>query len=506
MKRLPAMAEVVVVGGGTAGSVVAARLAEEGLDVLVLEAGPDPGPYGSSGWPPDLVSAATLGTSFDWGFDSGDTQPGQLVRYERARVIGGCSAHNGAVQTWGHRADYDGWAALGNPGWATDELVPMFERASERLRVSTYRVSELTPWQRAWYEAGPAAGLPQLRDLNDLDEAVGIAPETVNIVDGARWNTAFAYLDPVRGRSNLRIVAETLVDRLDLDGIRTRVVARRHGREYRTAAGLVVLAGGTFGTPAVLLRSGVGPAAELRALGIRVAVDLPGVGANLHDQPFALMRWEGSEQLAGAMRAADAAGWVPDEQVLAKFGSSHEHAAFDLHLLPYSSRNPGEEPGSHAGAGALCPRSRGRVTLTSRDPHVLPRVDHRLLSDPEEHDVAVLAEGVGRLRELAAQPELRQLAGAELTPGPSVRSRRELAAYLRANLDSYWHPVGTAKMGPATDPTAVADARGAVHGLSGCVVADCSLMPFAPRATTALPAVVIGERIAACILADRAGR
>jgi choline dehydrogenase len=484
--------------------VVAARLAEAGVDVLVLEAGPDPGPYGSPRWPADLLDAARLGTSLDWGFDSGDTYPGQLVRFERARVIGGCSAHNGAVQTWGHRADYDGWAALGNPGWATDDLVPHLARASERLRVSTYSASDLTPWQRAWYEAGPAAGLPHLGDLNDLDEAAGIAPESVNIVDGVRWNAAFAYLDPVRELPNLRIVAETLVDRLVLDGTRVAGVAvRQRGREHRIAAQLVVLASGTFGTPAVLLRSGVGPPDELRALGIGVAADLPGVGANLHDQPFAMVRWEGSEEMAAAMRAADAAGWAPDEQVMAKAASSHEHEAFDLHLLPYSPAPPGEGRGFHAGAGALCPRSRGRVTLVSRDPGVLPRIDHGFLTDPEGHDVAVLAEGVARLRELAAQPELRRLAGAELVPGPQARSAAELAAYFRAHLDCYWHPVGTARMGPESERAAVAGARGAVHGLTGCVLADCSLMPFVPRATTALPALVIGERVAECILEDR---
>jgi choline dehydrogenase len=501
---LPTEAEVVVVGGGTAGAAVAARLAEAGLDVLVLEAGPDPGPLGDPRWPADLVDAARLGTSCDWGFDSGATYADQVVRFERARILGGCSAHNGAVQTWGHRADYDGWAALGNPGWATDDLLPAFERASAALRVRTYAPAELTPWQRAWYEAGPAAGLPHLADLNDVDETVGIAPESVNVVDGVRFNSAFAYLDPIRELPNLRIAGDALVDRVLVSRGRATGVAVVHdGATVAVAAETVILTGGTFCSPAVLLRSGVGPAEDLRALGIDVAVPLPGVGENLHDQPFALLTWEGSDEITRAMDAAAAAGWAPDEQVMAKAASSADPDVFDLHLLPYSPTHLGEERTWHAGASYLTPVSRGRVALTGRDPEALPTVDHGFLTDPLGHDAAILAEGVALLREIAAQPDMRRLLGKELSPGRACRSHADIARHLRAHIDSYWHPVGTCKMGPASDPLAVVDARGEVHGLRGCYVADCAIMPFVPRATTALPAVVIGERMAELLLASR---
>jgi choline dehydrogenase len=482
-----------VVGGGTAGAAIAARLAEAGRDVLVLEAGPDPGPFGDPRWPADLLDATRLGTSYDWGFDSGSTYADQLVRFERARVLGGCSVHNGAVQTWGHRLDYDAWGAQ---GWSTDELLPFFERASAQLRVRTHELDELTPWQRAWYDAGPEVGLPHLRDLNGLDETVGIGPESVNVVDGVRWNSAFAYLDPLRKLPNLTIAGDALVGRLRLDGARVTGVELTGGGIVETE--LVVLAGGTYCTPAVLLRSGVGPAEDLLALGIDVAVDLPGVGANLHDQPMVAARWEGSPELAAAMDEAAAQGWTPDEQVLAKARSSHEHDAFDLHLLPYSPTQP--ERRWIAAAGALLPRSRGRVSLVSRDPEVLPHVDHGFLADPEGHDLAVLAEGLALMRELAATPGLRRLLGRELAPGPAVTSEAEVAAYLRAHIDNYWHPVGTCKLGPADAPAAVADERGRVHGVDGCLVADCSLIPTVPRATTALPAVVVAERVASFLL------
>jgi choline dehydrogenase-like flavoprotein len=428
---IPETTDVIVVGGGTAGAAVAARLVAVGRTVLVLEAGPDPGPLGDPRWPADLLDGARLGTSHDWGFDSGDTYPDQVVRFERSRVIGGCSAHNGAVQTWGHRLDYEGWATIGGPGWDADALTPLFDRASQQLRVRTYATAELTPWQRAWYDAGPEVGLPH-------------------------------------------------------------------------PAELVVLCGGTFGSPAVLLRSGIGPAGELRALGIEVVEDRPGVGANLHDQPFVLMSWEGSAQIAHAMDAHAAGGWAPDEQVMAKAATRFDPDGFDLHILPYSPTHlsPTGDRTWHAGAGCLQPRSRGRVWLTSADPQALPRVDHCFYSDPEGHDLAVLTEGVARMRELAAQPALAGLLGRELAPGPAgLTSDADIRAHLLSHVDNYWHPVGTCAMGSACDPAAVVDGRGTVHGVSGCRVADCALMPTVPRATTAMPALVVGERVAAFIAA-----
>jgi choline dehydrogenase len=507
MKTLLAEAEIIVVGGGTSGAVVAARLAEHGLHVMVLEAGPDPGPYGDPRWPADLLDATRLPASCDWGFNSGDTYPDRVVPFERAKVLSGCSAHNGAVQTWGHRIDYDGWAALGNPGWSTQDLLPLFERASRQLRVRTYTPAQLTPWQRAWYDAGPDLGLPWLKDLNDLDEGVGIAPESVNIVDGTRWNTAFAYLDPLRGRGNLTIVGDATVDRILIEKGRTVGVSVLYGGKLcRVASQRVVLAGGTFCSPAVLLRSGVGAAARLRALEIPRSVELPGVGANLHDQPFIMLRWTGSDRMAAAMEAALASGWAPDEQTLAKAASSFERHAFDMHLLPYSPTHIHDGRSWHAGIGALCPRSRGKVWLKSRDPQVLPAVDHAFLSDPEGHDAKVLIEGIALLREMAAGSRLAPLLGRELRPGPEVLGHEALLAFLKENPNSYWHPVGSCKMGPASDPDSVVDARGAVHGLDGCFIADCSIMPFVPRATTAMPAVVIGERIAACLIEELALR
>jgi len=496
-------ADVIVVGGGTAGAVVAARLAENGDEVLVLEAGPDLGAFGDIRWPEDLLDATRMGKSYDWGFDSGSTYGDKVMPFERSRVIGGCSVHNGAVQTWGHRADYDSWCAAGNPGWSTDDLLPLFARASERLRVHTYASTDLTPWQESWYSAGPSVGLPMLADLNDLDETVGIAPESVNIIDGVRFNNAFGYLDPVRHLPKLRILGDAMVDRVIVQGGATvGVIYEFEGEQREARAPRVVLACGTFCTPAVLLRSGVGAAAQLARFEIPVVADLPGVGENLHDQPFVLLSWQGSDRMSRAMRTARNDGWAPDEQVMAKAASRFDPDLFDIHLLPFSPTQRSDGRLWNAGAGCLQPASRGGVTLASASASVLPLVDHGFYTDPEGHDIAVLADGIGILRELAASAGLAALLGGEAWAGADLATDAEIAGYLTTHVDSYWHPVGTAKMGPATDPLAVVDARGEVYGVRGCFVADCSLMPAVPRATTAMPATVIGERVAEILIAE----
>lgn len=499
---LPGEAAYVVVGGGTAGNVVAARLAEAGHEVLVLEAGPDFGPQGSAAWPSDLVDAARLGRSHDWGYDSGAAYP-WTVGFERGRAIGGSSDMNGCTQTWGHRRDYDAWAEAGLDGWSTDDLVPLFEQGMRRMRVRLYRADELTPWQHAWYDAAPAVGMPRLTDLNNLDESAGFAPEAVNIEDGVRINSAFAYLDPVRGLSNLTIVGDALVDRVVVEnGRATGVVVRRHGETVTVRAGTVVLAGGAYNSPTILLRSGIGPAAHLAPLGIPIVQHLPGVGENLHDQPFLLMSWEGSDEMARDMERARQAGWAPDEQAMGKAASSFETEAFDLHFLPYSPTHlPGRKRWS-VGLSALQPRSRGSVRLRDPDPESKPLIDHRFLTDPEGVDAAVLAEGAGILRQLAASSALAARVGREIHPGPGTLDPLALRAHIYAHPDNYWHPVGTCRMGVVDDRLAVVDARSRVHGIEGLRIADCSIMPTVPRATTAMPAIVMGEKVARMLIED----
>ncbi|MFM7551304.1 MAG: GMC family oxidoreductase, partial [Actinomycetota bacterium] len=295
-------AEVAVIGGGSAGAVVAARLAEAGADVLLVEAGPDYGPHGAPGWPADLVDATTLALSHDWGY----TSPDGRWAWERARVIGGCSSHNGAIAAVGHRADYDGW---GLPGWTGNEVEPVFRDVVERMRVRVYGDDEVVPFHRHCLEAAAALGWRMASDLCDLDANDAFGLESVNVVGRTRWNTAFAYLDPVRDLPNLAILDRTLVDRIaeGPDGVLVHAV--RDGRPLTIHADRVVLAAGAYGTPLVLQRSGIGDPARLAALGVAPVLDLPGVGANLHDHPLVLVDRAIGAALQADIDAAQAAGF-----------------------------------------------------------------------------------------------------------------------------------------------------------------------------------------------------
>jgi choline dehydrogenase len=471
---LPAETDTVVVGSGPAGCALAGRLAGAGGEVVLLEAGPDLGPLDSGRWDADLLDAGALSTSRDWGYSSEATYADRVVPFERARVLGGCSSHNGCAAIRGARTDYDGWA---QPGWATQDLIPLFDEAERAFRVHRYAPDEITPFHAACLEAGQAAGFPATADLNDLDEhqAIGIAP--VNVVDGVRFNAAFAFLD--RTQPALRVIGDALVERVLIEHGRAVGVVVAGGRELR--ARRVVLAAGTYESPAILQRSGVGPADVLAAAGIACTHDLPGVGANLHDHPAFVVGFGGSGELERSH--AERTGWTPEEQSIAKLRSGRCVEAFDLHLYPLGGPHPKSRDAWRWELPVACmtPRSRGSVTVASADPSARPRIDHAYLSDP--HDLDVLADGVEIMREIAAQmPLIGDELGARAT-GQALRDE------IRRSVVHYYHPVGTCAMG------AVVDAGGAVHGLQELYVADCSIMPTIPRANTNVPAAVIGLRI-----------
>jgi choline dehydrogenase len=506
--NVPRRADTVVIGGGTAGSVVAGLLAQAGERVLVLEAGPDYGPAESGRWPADLLDARALGYTHDWRYGSGDTYPGRTVTFERAKVIGGCSAHNGCAAIRGSRLDYDGWAAVGLPGWSCDDLLPLFRNAEERLRVRRYAADEVTPFHRACLAAASAAGIPLTSDLNDLDEDEGMAPSPVNIAGGVRWNAAFAYLDPVRALPHLTIRGNCVADRLVVErGRATKVRVIGPDGPSEITADRFVIAAGTYGSPAVLLRSGIGDPEELRGLDIAPTVSLPGVGQNLHDHPSVRLIFRGTPRLEAEMAAFAERQWLPEEQTIAKIRSPlypADERGFDLHLYPVGGPDAEAETGWHWFFPVACmtPRSRGAVTLRSLDPLREPRIEHGYITDTEGHDRAVLREGLTVAHRLTAQPELRDLLGEELTPGPEVADAAALDAWIDSAIEHYYHPVGTCAMGTESDPLAVTDSRGRVHGLENVFVADCSIMPVIPRANTNIPAVVVGERIANWLLDD----
>lgn len=503
----PGFADVLVLGGGTSGAVLAGRLAElTDASVLVLEAGPDYGPLRSGQWPAELLDASQLPLTHDWGYTSGRQIAGRVIQFRRARVIGGCSSHNGCQIAIGHRFDYDGWAARGNLGWAADDLRPHLAAAKQRLRVRTVADEELTPFGRASLDAMLAAGLPRARDLTDPDEGIGVAPNPANVAGRVRWNAAFGYLDPVRGK-RLTVIGDALADRLLLDGDRVvGAVAIIGGRRVTIHAGLVAVCAGVYGSPAILLRSGIGDPADLGGIGVRPVHALPGVGRNLQDHPAAELQFAGTPELERRSRAFAARAFHPEEQLIAKFRSSRCPAGFDLHIYTQGGARR-QEPDRWIWAytaAVLTPRARGRLSLRSPDPGAEPIIDFAFLADLNGADLAGLAEAFAYTREITGQSELAALLGPETDPGSAVGSAEDVRAWLRHSVGHAHHPVGTCMMGPETDPMAVVDPSARIHGLTGGYVVDASIMPVIPRANTNLPTAVAAERVASLLANDHA--
>lgn len=470
--------------------MVAGRLAAESeARVILVEAGPDYGPRRSGRWPADLLDGGALVTSHEWGYDSGSLPGREPIPFQRARVIGGCSSHNGCVVAVGCPEDYDRWAALtSDDRWSSASVRPALVRALARMRVRTYAEDEVGPFHRACLEAAATLGLPRADDLDDLDGGVGFGIEPVNIETGVRFNASFAYVDQARGRANLTILDRAICDRLTEAGGGVEVTVRRDGEVVSIAAHTVVLAAGAYGTPAILQRSGIGDPELLRTVGVAPLVDLPGVGRNLHDHPLAEVEFAGSVELKRLLAESAAVRFTPEEQTLGKLRSSRATGPYDLHLFPVAGHEHSLLAGRVALAvSALEPRSRGSLHVTGADPEAAPRIDHGYLTDAGGADLAVLEEGIARARELAAAEPLRELIGPEITPSLD----RPVAEYHA----HYFHPVGTCAMGAESDPLAVCDGAGRVRGLTGVYVADCSLMPVIPRANTNLPAVLVGELI-----------
>ncbi|MEV0804267.1 GMC family oxidoreductase N-terminal domain-containing protein [Kribbella sp. NPDC050281] len=496
--------EYVVVGAGTAGCVLAARLSENGVRVLLLEAGGRQ-PLEAMAIPPAWRSL--MGTTADWADQTLPQQAtGAPVAWPRGRGLGGSSSINAMNFVRGHRAGYDAWADGGAKGWGFDDLLPAFKRSEHTegrdpaLRgvggpLRPGPAVQRHPIAEAGLAAAAQAGHPMARDISGgLEEGFGWCD--LSIVDGRRQSAADAYLTPALDRPNLEVVTDALVERLLLDDDRCRGVQYRVGDETFVAdcSGEVVLAAGTIGTPQLLMLSGIGPADHLRELGIEVVADLPGVGANLHDHPMCGLVYKSSQPVPpGVNNHGEVQGLMSTG--IGAHGPDVQLMFVDVPLHAATVPGPDLGQGYTIAVALMAPYSRGSVRLASNDPGARPVIDPAYYAD--ERDLDIVVAGLRIAGEIGAAPALTPWRGSEALPGPDVRGTEELRRYVRKNLRSYSHYAGTCAIG--TDERSVVDVGLFVHGIRNLRVADASVMPSPISANTNATVFAIAERAAELI-------
>ena len=489
-------ANVLVVGGGSAGAVLAARLSEDlSRTVLLLEGGPT---YDLDAIPHGVLDAGTVADSeHDWGYTSRGSHEQQEVFAPRGKVLGGSSAVNAAVAIRPRPSDLAKWASNGADGWSYEEVLPTFRFLENTptgddhyhgrngpfpIRQRTHE--ELTPGLRGYVEAAIQAGFKQNDDFNGAEQE-GAGGSPVNVINEIRQNTAMAYLTAdVRARPNLTIKGNVNVDRVLFTGSSASGVLGDDGTEY--AADEVILCGGTYGSPAILMRSGIGPSTELRGLGIDVIADLP-VGERMQDQALIPNGYALAPEFLEMVPVVGAVVWAQS--------SSSVEGELDLnltatHLLPGSASPTG---GAIAlGVALTLPESSGTLKLASRDPKAAPLIDSNYLGTGR--DTRRMIEAFKIMRHIARQPAFVNVTAGELIPGDSVRDD-DLAQYVFHHLAPYGHPTSTVPMGSDVMPWAVVDSVGAVKGINGLRVVDASIIPEVPSTVTNLTVIMIAERI-----------
>jgi choline dehydrogenase-like flavoprotein len=522
--------DYIIVGAGSAGSVLANRLsAQPEIKVLLLEAGgSDKSLYVRM--PAGIANLA--GPRFNWGYETAPqaAMKGRRMYWPRGRLLGGSSSVNAMVYMRGQPADYDHWRQLGNAGWSFADVLPWFKKAerNERLHDEFHgsdgplNVAErpyTNPLSHVFVAAAQQASLPFNPDFNGAAQ-LGVGLFQVTQKNGRRWSAASAYLHPAAARENLTIVTKAQATRVLIEKGRAVGVEYARGRKRRVVSATreVVLAGGAINSPQLLMLSGIGPAAELRTLGVRVALDLPGVGKNLQDHLNVniVRRAKRGSTLDGKSRGLAPIGVAleflfygtgPGTSNIAEAGAfalSHLGAAtpdIQYHFIPAQvvdhARQPMDGDGVTLHACCLRPQSRGEIRLASSDPLAPPVLDPNYLA--ADYDLKILIEGLRQGREILAAPAFKPWLEEERLPGPAVQSDAELEDFIRATAETEYHPVGTCKMG--SDAMAVVDEKLRVRGVERLRVIDASIMPAVVSGNTNAPVIMIAEKGADMMLA-----
>jgi len=494
------MRSVVVIGAGSAGCVVAARLSEDpDTSVVLLEAGPD---YPDVHAAPDDIRSAFVfaGTDHDWGYISdgvialadavnlGGTS--DAIPVLRGKVVGGSSAVNGTSAMRSTPSDFDRWVAAGNDVWSWAQVLPFFRKLENDpaagdfhghtgpFPVRRFTVDDMRPIQRAFLDACTSIGIAFVDDHN-APGAIGAGPIPLNQIDGVRQSAAVTHLDAARPRKNFTLRSDVLVDRLDIVDGQVRAVILADGE--RIVADEFAVAAGAYGSPAILMRSGIGPATELAALGIATVADLPAVGKHLRDHPMFAVAVQARPDAIGDLN--------PPVQTMLTIASSgvSTQENLDVEIAMFTVL----PDVVLFGIGMVRPRSVGEMQLLSRDPSAPPRIRLNYFAEPTDLDGMVC--GVRVVRDLIATAALAPFVGAELFPGPDTRDDSALAAVIRATPTSYAHATGTCRMG-AEAATSVVDQTGRVHGFANLRVIDASIMPALPSVPTNATTMMLAER------------
>ena len=518
--------DYVIVGSGSAGSVLASRLSEDGnLRVLVLEqGGSDFGPLIQM---PAALSYPMNMARYDWGYAS-EPEPhlgGRRLACPRGKVIGGSSSINGMVYVRGHACDYDGWEEMGAEGWGYRHVLPYFKRMESNhggqedwrgtegpLHVTRGRRDN--PLFHAFVEAGRQAGYQVTADYNG-EKQEGFGPMEMTIWNGRRWSAANAYLKPALRKPNLALETGALAERILFEGKRASGVRyRRNGQTHEARVRReVILAAGSINSPKLLLLSGIGAAARLAEAGVTPFHELPGVGENLQDHLELYIQQECLQPIT-LYRHLNlvSKGLIGLQWLLAKSGhgaTNHfESAAFirsragikypdiQYHFLPvairYDGKAPAESHGFQAHVGPMRSASRGWVRLRSRDPAAPPVIQFNYMSTPE--DWRDFRTCIRLTREIFHQEAFKPFAGREIAPGAAIESDEALDDFIRDAVESAYHPCGTCRMGRTDDPTAVVDPECRVIGLEGLRVIDSAIIPQITNGNLNGPSLMIGEK------------